>query len=52
MTEAEILLEALCDALNNSFISHLPSTARWQYELDNANEYLDRIREKKEVETP
>ena len=47
MTEAERLLQALVIALDVAFISTWQSAAYWQEELDEAREYLDRIKETK-----
>ncbi len=47
MTEAELLLQALAEALDGAFISSWQSTSSWQKELDAALSYL----REKEVET-
>lgn len=39
--DSEELLQNLCKALNNAFISTWQSTQAWQKELDAANEYLN-----------
>jgi len=47
MTKAELLLQALAEALDGAFISSWQSTSAWQKELDAALSYL----REKEVET-
>ncbi len=42
MTDAEILLKRLVDALSTSYISSWQSTSGWQDELDAARDYLNR----------
>ena len=40
MTNAEILLKNLAEALDNAFISSWQTTSAWQKELNSALEYL------------
>lgn len=40
MTESEVLLKNLAEALDGAFISSWQSTHAWQTELDAALEYL------------
>ena len=40
MTEAELLLQALAEALDGAFISSWQSTSAWQKELDAALSYM------------
>ena len=41
MTEAEILLRDLAEALRNARISSWQTTARWEKQLEAAEQYLE-----------
>ena len=43
MTEAEILLRNLAEALRKTYISSWQNTARWDKELEAAEQYLERL---------
>jgi len=46
MTNAEYLLAELVIALENAYISSWQSIAAWQKQLEEAREYLNKMKEK------